>query len=122
MPIVKYNERLRVELVRLYSMGYNWGTIAKMLGVNPATIYRWKKNDPKLVELAIRARDEEYSEAILVGAMKLAKGAESKEVKKEFIEIDDNGNPIKITETIKVQAPDLKAHELLARKFENESS
>lgn len=48
--ITKYNERCKRQILLLTEEGLTDEKIAKVLGINPVTLWNWKKNNPDLLK------------------------------------------------------------------------
>ena len=117
MPIIKYDSAICSRILELYALGKSITEIAKLLRVQRMTIYRWIKKHELQPIMDKLLKDNEI-QAINTGLQALAKGAESTDIKREYI---DNSNPdklVKITETIRKDKPDVKAMQILARKHD----
>lgn len=119
MPnILKYDSKTRVEIIRLAVDEHkSYYEISRLLGIHRNTLSRWLDRY-KIRDLIDELKAEKYKVAIETGLSKLAAGAKTSEVTKEYLTEDEFGQPIKVTEKLREQAPDPKAIQILAQKYE----
>lgn len=112
----RYNDSMRALIIRCCYEGMTDYQIAVAIGVKRNTIYRWRNNDQALKEAMDRIRKEVAKATIEQGLLKLSQGYEQEEITTESIDIDDDGNPVKVKKTRKYYPPNVKAMEMLASK------
>ena len=122
MGIVRYNFEVRLKLIELSLRGLNNTDIAKVLGVHPLTISRWRKKDSKLDQIMTNNRLEAMRTTLESGLLKLSSGSTLEEQTIEEAYIDENNKAIKKIKKIKEIPPSEKAIEILARKYDKELS
>lgn len=129
----KFNALKVAECIELVKKGYNVKTIAKMMGISEQTLMNWQHKYPKFKELVKEARSDSAKECIEVGLRQLATGSKDSTVVHKHVgtkiakvydeeadEMVEKHVAVEITETIKTKAPDSKALEILARKYDKE--
>lgn len=117
-----FNHVIRSRIVELCYQGYTDTKISELLGINKNTLVNWKRNKPKLKDDMQFARTSSARNLLEVSTRKLASGHKLEEVKTESVELDNEGKPTKVTRTIKEISPDIKAMEMIARKYAPEYS
>ena len=115
--IYKWSLNTRSEIIRLYGLELqSISSISLILGISRSTLNYWIKKYNLKPDMEL-LREESVKSSILKGLVKNASGAESIEEKQEYIE-EINGQPVKITKTIKRDKPCSKSIQVLARKYE----
>jgi predicted transcriptional regulator len=127
---------MKYSIIKLYSEGLSIASIAKYCGVSRRTIELWiSKND--LRDEMERAREESAKECIEEGLRKLAKGGEEIQEEDSFtynrrakrlVECEETGElleeeyiqPVSKTIKKKIKPPEVKALEVLSRKYYKE--
>jgi len=93
---------------------------AKLCGVHPQTIERWKKQDRYFNKAVENARSNTAKEAIEKGLAKLAAGADETTIKDEWVEdrlVDGETRQHRVSKVVKTTKPDLGAIRMLATKY-----
>jgi len=135
MKPTKYNPILKHSIVSLYGEGLSQKKVADLCGISLRTLQYWikKYNLKELMELE---RTESARDCIEQGLRKVAKGAKDENTTEKFIYyrkatrlyIDDFGEaveeeyiqPVEKTINRKEYKPDVKAIEVLSRKYAKE--
>lgn len=119
MPnISKFDNSTRLALIEHYAMGLTYEQIASRLGITRMTLNRWIKKYG-LSDIMKAARHEFMSAKAENALWKLADGAEAVETIKIY---DAEGNLKSITEKIRKDIPDIRAAQVLARRYNAEFS
>ena len=116
--MAKYSTEIAMRLLELAMLGYTDSDACRLLGVSRMTLHRWYKKHPKLKEKVREAEKDFMRSKMRIGLGKLVEGYESREVKTESVKLDDDGNPIKVIETVRHVAPSERAIEIAARKYD----
>ena len=135
MGLSKFTPVVKNSIVELYGQGYNIETIAKACGVTRQAIHYWIKKFDLREELD-EARTNSAKESIEVGLRKLASGVKEELIEDEFVYnrrstrlVEDEDGEIIEEEYLqsvnrkvktKVKPPEVKAIEVLARKYYKE--
>ena len=132
----KFNAVVKNSMIELYAQGYDIGHISKLCNVSRQAMHYWIKKY-ELRELMDNARSESAKECIEVGLRKLALGSEESNSSDEFVTSrviklkvinEDSGEieevekviPVKRIVKKKIKPPEVKAIEVLARKYYKE--
>lgn len=131
----KFNAIVRIELLELYSRGYDYGTIANAMNVSRQVIHLWINKHNLRKELD-EARSNSAKECIEVGLRKLASGVKEEEESDKYmftrkatrlitqddgtIEEEEYVQLVERTNKRKSKPPEVKAIEVLARKYSKE--
>jgi len=115
--VIRFDATVRSRIVELYSMSYSLASIASSLGIHRNTLTRWiKKHNLQSVL-------EESERIMMQGTIKrglkaLSEGATASETQKEYIIEGAEGQTVKVTEKIRILAPNEKAIQILAQKYD----
>ena len=132
LSIFRYDLKMKSRILELISSGYSLPETAKLIGVSYHSLMRWRKLDKSLKPLMKKAKSDGMNRAINVGLYKLAKGLKVEDYTIEYTEVrkdrfneiirDIDGNPSiqKVRKTTHNLAPNVKAIEILARKYAKE--
>ena len=126
--------RLVGDIVECCYEGYSDAKICRFIGISANCMVIWKKKHPHLKQLMDEARENSAKDAIESGLRKLSKGAIDKTITESYvtsrkitklIECEETGEivekttviPVTRVSTTKEKAPDVKAIEVLSRKY-----
>ena len=125
--VYKFDSAMRSRIIELASLGYSKTSMSKMIGVARSTLDRWIDRY-SLKEAMETAETDIASDTIKRGLAALSVGAKATETIEEYTEeydtgkLDEDNNPImsikKIIRKTKQLAPNEKALEIYARKYE----
>lgn len=132
--IKKFSPKIVGMIVECCREGYSDAKIARYLGISKNCMVIWKKKYPHLKKLMVEAKEESAKDAIESGLRKLSKGAKDETVTESYVtsrkltklvECEKTGEivektvvvPVTRVSTTKVKAPDVKAIEVLSRKY-----
>tara|TARA_R110000744_G_scaffold94093_3_gene181648 strand:+ start:2161 stop:2712 length:552 start_codon:yes stop_codon:yes gene_type:complete len=118
--IQKYSASLRVEAIKLAMEGHTYAKIAYLLGIASTTLDRYRNRDEVFNRILKESRQVGMKNIIDDGLTALAKGTKREETTDEYITEDDNGKPIKRKVRTIQDAPNVKALEVLSRKYAKE--
>ena len=100
-----------------YILGYNAKDIAGLMGLHPQTLYRFFKLNPELKDKMEEMKKERFQGVIERGLAELAMGTQTEDITEMWEEVDEEGNKVKKARTIKKLAPNVKAIQVLAQKY-----
>lgn len=129
----KFRYALIKDIVELASEGFSDVKISKYLGISNNTFAVWKKKYPFMVELMKEAKEQSAKESIEQGLRSLVKGAKDEIVTEKYVttrtikrlnvetnEMEEVVVPVERTNTTKIKAPEIRAIEVLSRKYYKE--
>jgi len=118
MPFVsKFDGTTIHRILELTAYGHNMTEISDMLGFTRQSLHRFLKRHPKIKSRMDTIRAEYMADKIHKNIEQIADGVEIREITKEYLSEDDSGQPIKVTEKIRIVPPDLKANQAMASKY-----
>ena len=101
-----------------YILGYPVREIAVLLDLHPQTLYRHLKLNPKIKEKMDELKNERFQGVIERGLSELAQGTKTEEVTEYWEEVNEQGEKVKKSKTTKTLAPNVKALQVLAQKYD----
>lgn len=116
--VIKATRELESRLKELYSLGYTYSEIGRFIGMTKDGFAMWLKRNPAVRAGMHEIRAERLKGVIERGLQALAEGVRIEEIHESWTEEDSEGRRVKKTRVIKELPPNVKAIEVLARKYD----
>ena len=116
---MKMNRAFLGQISEFYMLGYSYKDIAKLLDCHYETIYRYLQRHPEYKDKNKKLRRQHLKGIMERGLQALAEGVKVEEVTELYEIVDDDGSKRKISKTTKTLPPNVKAIEVLARKYDS---
>lgn len=118
MGRLKIDVYFYAKVKELYSLGYTFTEIARMLGIAQNTLSQHVTKKQGFKEECKQERKEKLKGVIERGLRTLAEGTKVEEYQETTYSTDELGNRIKEVKTVKEIPPNVKAIEVLSRKYD----
>lgn len=105
------------QVKEFYILGYTINDIAELMEMHPQTLYRFLKNNPGIKEKMDKLKNERFQGIIERGLAELATGTQTEDITELWEEENEEGVKVKKSRTIKKLAPNVKAIQVLAQKY-----
>jgi len=116
-----YNlEERKVEALRLLALGNSVVTVCSLIGVSGFAFYSWMKKDDRFKLSVDKVRNSSEKMLLRNGVGILASGHDEVTEETEWIDVDDEGRPIKRKRKVKHNPPNVIALKMLANKHDKD--